>query len=209
MTARHLLAGLIFTGVSAAMTAHAEGKQVDTGHEEDMARAAIAQLHGTQGNEDARAIIRFEPSNEGLRYKIKAKGLKPGKHAYHLHFYGNCTADDAKSAGTHFNLKGSSHNPPKGIDRITGDLGDLNVGKDGQAKDQGVLKNGMLDGPKSIIGRSVIIHEKANDYSQPPIGAAGGRDACGVIGIDQGSDDKPRSDEDTKHEEREKASTQQ
>ena len=36
---------------------------------------------------------------------------------------------------------------------------------------------------KSIIGRGVIVHEKADDLKSQPTGDAGGRVACGVIGI--------------------------
>ncbi|GAB3672614.1 superoxide dismutase family protein [Salinisphaera aquimarina] len=150
---------------------------------EDMPRAAIAVLHGTQGNDDATATIRFTPKDGGVAYTTTATGLAPGKHGYHIHLYGDCSSGDGKSAGTHFNLKGSSENPPKDIDRITGDLGDLEVGDDGSANADGMIDGASLTGAKSIIGRGVIIHAKANDPSQPPIGAAGSRQACGVIGI--------------------------
>ncbi|HHL72470.1 MAG TPA: superoxide dismutase family protein, partial [Bacteroidetes bacterium] len=40
-----------------------------------------------------------------------------------------------------------------------------------------------LNGPNSIIGRGVIVHEKADDMTSQPTGAAGARLACGVIGI--------------------------
>lgn len=150
---------------------------------EDTPQAAIAVLDGTQGNADAHAVIHFKPAEGGLAYTTEASGLTPGKHGYHIHLYGDCSAADGTSAGTHFNLKGSSLNPPKDIDRITGDLGNLDVGKDGTAHDSGVLKGAKLTGKKSLIGHGVIIHAKANDPSQPPIGAAGSRQACGVIGI--------------------------
>jgi len=40
-----------------------------------------------------------------------------------------------------------------------------------------------LEGPKSIIGRSVIVHAHADDFKTQPTGASGARVACGVIGI--------------------------
>ena len=41
----------------------------------------------------------------------------------------------------------------------------------------------VMSGEKSIIGRGVIVHEKADDLKSQPTGDAGGRVACGVIGI--------------------------
>ena len=154
-----------------------------TSASEDMPQAAIAVLHGTEGNDDVTATIRFTPEDGGVAYTTEAEGLAPGKHGYHIHLYGDCSAPDGTSAGTHFNLKGSSKNPPKDIDRITGDLGDLDAGEDGSASDEGMLAGASLTGAKALIGRGVIIHAKPNDPSQPPIGAAGSRQACGVIGI--------------------------
>jgi Cu-Zn family superoxide dismutase len=40
-----------------------------------------------------------------------------------------------------------------------------------------------LSGADSIIGRAVIVHEKADDLKTQPTGNAGGRLACGVIGV--------------------------
>ena len=39
-----------------------------------------------------------------------------------------------------------------------------------------------FSGENSILGRAVIVHEKVDDWSQP-VGNAGGRVACGVIGV--------------------------
>jgi len=161
----------------------ASGDENAMAMDEDKPEAAIAVLHGTQGNDDAMATIRFTAEGDGLAYTTTASGLAPGKHGYHIHLYGDCSAADGTSAGTHFNLEGSSLNPPADIDHITGDLGDLDVGEDGTANTKGMIAGASLTGPKAVIGRGIIIHAKANDPSQPPIGAAGSRQACGVIGI--------------------------
>ena len=144
---------------------------------------AVAVLHPTEGNE-AMGTVTFEVTEGGgLKYESSFKGLPDKKHAHHVHLLGDCTGADGTSAGTHFNLAGSSKNPPKDIDRITGDLGNVEVGEDGTGEASGTLDKGALQGPYSILGRAVIIHVNPNDPSQPPIGAAGGRLACGVIGL--------------------------
>lgn len=150
--------------------------------EEDVPQRAVAVLHPTAGN-GVTGRVTFIPSENGLRAATRAEGLSPGEHGYHIHIYGDCSAADATSAGTHFNLDGSSLDPPEDIGYITGDLGNLEAGDDGRAVHETEIENAELTGPKSIVGRAVIVHEKPNDPGDPPIGAAGARQACGVIGI--------------------------
>jgi Cu-Zn family superoxide dismutase len=143
---------------------------------------AMAVLEPTKDH-DVHGTVSFSRLDKGVRVEANLTGLPPGKHAFHIHLYGDCSSDDGKTAGTHFNLMGSSLHPPKDIKRITGNLGELSAGKDGKATFSAVIEHASLDGAYSIIGRSVIVHEKGNDPKSPPIGAAGGRLACGVIGI--------------------------
>jgi Cu-Zn family superoxide dismutase len=147
---------------------------------------AIAVLQPTQGQE-AQGIVAFTQTPEGVRVNAKVVHLPSGKHAYHVHLYGDCSGPDGETAGTHFNFHGSSKHPPDTIDRITGNLGDLEPDTDGNATAETVIEHATLHGLYAIIGRSVVVHAKANDPSSPPIGAAGSRLACGVIGIDETS----------------------
>lgn len=142
---------------------------------------AVAILSPTEGN-SARGSVRFNQTDEGLSVRAELHGLPEGKHAYHIHLFGDCSSSDAKSAGTHFNFSGSSKSPGD-VKRITGDLGELVAGADGNASAEGTIRDAKLSGPYSIVGRAVVVHEKGNDPKQPPIGAAGGRLACGAIGI--------------------------
>jgi len=143
---------------------------------------AVAVVHPTEGNK-AMGTVTFEQTSQGVKVHTEMNGLSSGMHGYHIHLYGDCTAPDGTSAGTHFNFEGSSLNPPADIDRITGNLGNLNANDSGEAIADTLIPNATLNGAKSIIGRSVVVHAKANDPSQPPIGAAGSRLGCGVIGI--------------------------
>lgn len=177
------------TEQSAASTDSREGTRL----EEDRARAAVAVLHATEGNEVS-GTVRFTPADDGVQVNAEVSSLPGDRHAYHVHLYGDCSADDGTSAGTHFNFLGSSTNPPADIDRITGNLGDLDADAEGKATHVSLVENASLTGPKSIIGRSVVIHASANDPDQPPIGGAGPRLACGVIGIAEPRE--PREDMD-------------
>jgi Cu-Zn family superoxide dismutase len=75
------------------------------------------------------------------------------------------------------------HAGPDSPKRHVGDLGNLEADADGNAHLEYVDKHLMLNGPKSIIGRGVIVHANEDDLKSQPTGNAGGRVACGVIGI--------------------------
>jgi len=72
------------------------------------------------------------------------------------------------------------HDGPTGTERHAGDFGNIEA----DASGKGHLKwKGKLDlsGPNSIIGKSVIVHEKEDDLKTDPAGNSGARFACGVI----------------------------
>jgi superoxide dismutase, Cu-Zn family len=156
---------------------------VDPGAPEKKAvTRAIATLHPTKGNDVVGTVAFEEQPGGGLKVTTDVNGLAPGKHAYHIHVLGNCSSPDAKSAGPHFAFEGSSLS--KAHQHITGDLGDLVANEARTAKADTTVQKATLQGPYSILGRSVVIHQKPNDPSKPPDGAAGPRLACGVIGVE-------------------------
>lgn len=129
--------------------------------------------------------LRFDVDNGGVRVTGRFTGLKPGAtHAFHIHEFGNCTAADASSAGGHFNPAAAAHgNREGGGEHHAGDIPNQVAGPDGVAavdqrlEDLQIGGGGTLD----IIGRGVIVHADADDYTTQPTGNAGGRIACGVI----------------------------
>jgi Cu-Zn family superoxide dismutase len=118
-----------------------------------------------------------------VKVAAKIEGLTPGqKHAFHIHQNGDCSAPDAMSAGGHYNPEGHPHGLPESDQRHAGDLGNIQADNDGKAQYEITVRNITIAGAKNpIIGRGVIVHAKLDDGSQP-VGNAGGRIACGVIG---------------------------
>jgi superoxide dismutase, Cu-Zn family len=143
---------------------------------------AVAVLHPTKGN-SASGIVRFEGVMEGIHVVADLTGLTPGKHGFHIHEYGDCSAEDGTSAGGHFNPEKMPHSSPSSKERHAGDLGNIEADKDGKAHLDYVDTMISFNGKNSIIGRGVIVHEKEDDLKTQPTGAAGSRVACGVIGI--------------------------
>jgi Cu-Zn family superoxide dismutase len=140
----------------------------------------MAVLSPASGS-NVRGTVTFTRENDKVRVDATISGLAPGKHGFHIHEKGDCSAPDASSAGGHFNPTGMQHGGPGDTQRHVGDFGNLEADAGGNAKYSQAFSNLMLDGDASIIGKAIIVHEKADDMKTQPTGDAGGRVACGVI----------------------------
>jgi len=111
-------------------------------------------------------------------------GLTEGNHAIHIHAVGDCSSDDGKSAGGHWNPTNVNHGV-WGTDPFhKGDIGNLVANADGQAaisRDTDLWCIGCSDENNDIVGKAIIIHEGPDDFSTQPAGAAGPRIGCGEI----------------------------
>jgi Cu-Zn family superoxide dismutase len=144
----------------------------------------IAVLSPTEGNRVS-GVVTFRSVDDGkVQIEAKLAGLPPNsKHAIHIHQYGDLTSKDGKSAGDHYNPLGHKHGLPDVKERHAGDFGNLESDQNGNADFKLVVDNISLAGRLSpIIGRSVVVHAKPDDGSQPS-GNAGERIAVGVIGV--------------------------
>jgi Cu-Zn family superoxide dismutase len=122
----------------------------------------------------------------GVEITANLEGLKAGDHAWHVHEKGDCSAPDAKSAGEHFNPDNKKHGAPDAAERHAGDFGNLKAGKDGKATATLTMKGVTLaEGPMSLVGKALIIHDKKDDMKTQPSGNAGARVACGVIQLQE------------------------
>jgi superoxide dismutase, Cu-Zn family len=118
----------------------------------------------------------------GVRVHVHIEKAPPGQHGLHVHEKGDCSDPKAASAGGHFNPGGMEHAGPMDAKHHAGDLGNIEIKADGTG-DLDITSN-MLTvkaGPNSVVGRSVVFHEKADDLKTQPTGNAGGRLGCGVI----------------------------
>jgi superoxide dismutase, Cu-Zn family len=144
---------------------------------------AVAVLHPTAG-QHCQGVVRFTQAGESVKVVADIEGLVPGqKHAFHIHQYGDCSAPDGMSAGGHYNPEGHQHGLPESENRHAGDLGNVQADEQGKAHYEITVTNISIMGAKNpIIGRGVIVHAKVDDGGQP-VGNAGARIGCGVIGV--------------------------
>jgi Cu-Zn family superoxide dismutase len=143
---------------------------------------AVAALNPTRDS-GARGTVTFTRVAGGVRVVARIEGLAPGLHGFHVHEFGDCSASDGASAGAHFNPGGSPHAGPADAARHTGDLGNVEADAQGVASVDYVDAKASFEGEHSILGRGVIVHAAPDDLKTQPTGNAGGRLACGVIGV--------------------------
>jgi len=143
---------------------------------------AIAVLHPTEGNKVS-GTVTFTEVADGVQVEAAIAGLTPGKHGFHIHEFGDCSAADASSAGAHFNPTNQPHAAPDAEARHVGDMGNIEADASGRAKLTYLDHDlSLADSQRSIIGRSVVVHAKADDLKSQPAGDSGTRVACGVVG---------------------------
>jgi Cu-Zn family superoxide dismutase len=145
-------------------------------------KTATAKMMPTQGN-NTRGEITFTQDAKGIHVVGSFTGLAYGEHGFHIHEKGDCSAPDGASAGGHFNPTTMSHGARDAAQRHVGDLGNLKADPYGMARIDITDDKIALDGPNSIVGKAVIIHEKADDFQTQPTGNAGSRLSCGVIEV--------------------------
>ena len=143
---------------------------------------AIAVLHPTAGSKVS-GTVTFTEVADGVQVQAEITGLTPGNHGFHVHEFGDCSAPDVSSAGAHFNPTGKPHAGPDALERHVGDMGNVEADASGTAKlDYVDHQISLTNDQESVIGRSVVVHAKADDLKSQPAGDSGTRIACGVIG---------------------------
>lgn len=153
-----------------------------------LAKTATADIRPTQTFTSLSGGATFQETAEGLKIQVFISGAPPGKHGFHIHEKGSCL-ESGNAAGGHFNPDGVQHGDlsKEGFTRAhAGDLGNIEIDQKGNGTLEKVVPGLTLDkGKYGVAGRSLILHEKEDNFGQPT-GNAGGRIACGIIKAENG-----------------------
>lgn len=144
---------------------------------------AMATLASASGS-NVSGTATFSQADDGVvQLVLHVENLTPGTHAVHLHENGDCSAEDASSAGGHWNPTSDDHGKRGENDFHSGDITNLTVGEDGIGHLEMDVEGWSIGGSEetSIINKAIIIHADPDDFKSQPSGAAGARVACGVI----------------------------
>lgn len=168
-------AGMLFGAGSAPVVAQSHGNMM----------TSTAVLVATSGSAVSGTLKFHESRNRVVHIVGTVEGLTPGKHGFHVHVNGNCDSPDGMSAGGHYAPTGGRHGAPGSKEHHLGDLGNIVADANGRAEVD-ITVSGItiaLMGTASIGDRSIVIHAKEDDFSDPA-GNSGARVACGVIESD-------------------------
>ena len=156
----------------------------------DLYGEANAKVYTTEARGRGKNIgeVRFRDVEGGMMVDVELTNLMEGEHGFHIHEFGDCRATFhrngkimmAGKAGGHFDIyKTMKHKGPNGGGHI-GDLPRLNVDKNGEVIDRFFVENVNVN---MIRGRTVVVHDGGDNYSDEPVvlGGGGDRVACGII----------------------------
>ncbi len=144
-------------------------------------REAMAKLSPVRGH-TASGLMTFRPQGRLLLIQGDFAGLTPGAHGLHIHEGDDCGGRGARDAGGHFNPTGARHGSPGAPSHHAGDLPMVTAGADGTAHFQAAMDGLDLgDDTRGIIGHTVIVTARPDNFTTQPDGGSGPAVACGVI----------------------------
>ncbi len=152
--------------------------------EAPMSKKLTISLDSKSGSTATGNVVFTEEDGE-VSMTAVFEGLEPGMHAMHIHENADCSADDGTSAGGHWNPTKEQHGKwgdAEGYHK--GDIGNFEADDNGNgtitmATDEWCID--CEDATKNIVGKGVIVHQGADDFTSQPSGAAGARVSCGGI----------------------------
>ncbi|BEJ11434.1 hypothetical protein CspHIS471_0108560 [Cutaneotrichosporon sp. HIS471] len=147
---------------------------------------AMVSLKGP-GSGNGTVYFTQQAGSDEVQITGELNAFTPGQHGFHIHTFGDIYTDGCASTGGHYNPFNRTHGAPTDRVRHVGDLGNIEVDINGQAKIDFTDCTITLCGRRTILGRGVVVHSGADDLGlggfedSKTTGHAGNRTACGVI----------------------------
>ena len=144
--------------------------------------SAVAILNGTGANSAVHGVMRFFQRADGVVVEVTFTGLpqKTGQcdqpiFGFHIHGGMACTgnaSDPFADAGMHYNPHMCLH------PYHAGDMLPI-FGVNGKAYMSFLTDRFAV---RDVLGKTVILHDRPDDFTTQPSGNSGSKIACGVIG---------------------------
>lgn len=172
-----------------------------TGQKRQRGEATVAKLKDPGGRTLAKVRVRAHRRRGTVLVRVRARGLKPGFHGFHVHEKGVCEAPSTNpegktgaflSAGGHLKAGDQSHG------HHAGDMPSLFVDDRGRARASFAIDSFQLADLADADGSAVMIHADPDNFGNVPdrytsngergpdeetlkTGDSGDRVACGVV----------------------------
>ncbi len=151
----------------------------------DNSESSVQVYLNSKSGSSAVGEVTFSQRQDTVYLSAKIKGLTPGIHAFHLHEKADCSSDDGKSSGGHWNPTAQPHGKwGSELGYHRGDVGNFKADENGNGIIEFKTTEWCLDceDPKmNILGKAIIVHQGTDDFITQPTGDAGGRVSCGGI----------------------------
>lgn len=137
-------------------------------------QSAVAHIYGGKNNPKLRGQVNFYQLSRSVLIEVNIRGLpesESGFFGFHIHEGESCTGVDFENTKSHYNPKSKPH------PAHSGDLPPLMLCNGGAYQSFATDRFRVKD----IIGRTVVIHSKPDDFHTQPAGDAGIKIGCGEI----------------------------
>jgi len=135
---------------------------------------AYARIRGGRAAPGLIGMVKFYQHSAGVIVEAQVTGLPEngtGIYGFHIHEGTACLGDMFPTTGNHYNPLGTSH------PNHAGDLPPL-LSYGGRAWFSVMTERFSIP---DILGRTVVIHDRPDDFHTQPSGNAGDKIGCGVI----------------------------
>ena len=136
---------------------------------------AICNIKGGENSPNLLATVKFYQLPRGVLVDVMASGLPDtngsGFFGFHIHEGNACTPADFSDTLGHYNPKNQPH------PNHAGDMPPL-LSHNGNANMAFVTNRFSVN---EILGKTIVIHSKPDDFTTQPAGNSGEKIACGVI----------------------------
>ena len=179
----------IFEGTQEEVMEKVELVTKNSGDSDQTVRKTIKKnqfILSPKSGSNTNGTVIFTEKDGQVTLELVMNRLSQGTHAIHIHEKADCSSEDGKSSGGHWNPTFENHGAWGSKDGYhKGDIGNFLADNNGNggitfSTDQWCL--GCDDDTKNLIGKAVIVHQGTDDLISQPSGAAGARISCvGII----------------------------
>jgi len=145
------------------------------------AEASFAAAPGVKLTGDAK--LKEVPG--GVQIEVEVENAPSGEKGIHVHQKGDCSDIPNKSMGGHYAVTSPHHGLPTQPEHHLGDLGNIDVGQNGEGNLVIVVPGANLEPgqERSFVDKAIVVHE-SEDIGVDPSGNSGKPIACAVIKAD-------------------------